>query len=180
MALLCSRKVNLLSGKMGSQILSTVGQCQLYSHPLCLRWWFQSGATIRQYTTSTYYVERLLGEWNTILLTPVNRWLYDCLFLLVEEGKIWPPLLPDFYDPESTFVTECCRSPKLYCPCTSSMKLKRYYYTTSFHCSWESLSSNWLVNLEKHFRDCWGVLHTLIDFNYFLPHLHIKYKYLCK
>ena len=59
----------------------------------------------------------LLGEWNTILLTPVNRWLYDCLFLLVEEGKIWPPLLPDFYDPESTFVTECCRSPKLYCPC---------------------------------------------------------------
>ena len=115
MALLCSRKVNLLSGKMGSQILSTVGQCQLYSHPLCLRWWFQSGATIRQYTTSTYYVERLLGEWNTILLTPVNRWLYDCLFLLVEEGKIWPPL-PDFYDPESTFVTECCRSPNFIVP----------------------------------------------------------------
>ena len=65
-------------------------------------------------TTSTY-VERLLGEWNTILLTPVNRWLYDCLFLLVEEGKIWPPL-PDFYDPESTFVTECCRSPNFIVP----------------------------------------------------------------
>ena len=140
---------------MTSQILSTVGHFPI-----------KTGA---------------LAEWNTILLTPVNRWLYDCLFLLVEEGKIWPPLLPDFYDPESTFVTECCRSPKLYCPCsTSSMKLKRYYYTTSFHCSGESLSSNWLVNLEKHFRDCWGVLHTLNDFNYFLPHLNIKYKYLCK
>ena len=122
----------------------------------------------------------LLGEWNTILLTPVNRWLYDCLFLLVEEGKIWPPLLPDFYDPESTFVTECCRSPKLYCPCsTSSMKLKRYYYTTSFHCSWESLSSNWLVNLEKHFRD-WGSTHT--EWFQLFSHSpkYSKYKYLCK
>ena len=175
MALLCSRKENLLSGKMGSQILSTVGQCQLYSHPLCV----SGGSKAAESGGAMIRTLVLLGEWNTILLTPVNRWLYDCLFLLVEEGKIWPPLLPDFYDPESTFVTECCRSPKLYCPCTSSMKLKRYYYTTSFHCSWESLSSNWLVNLEKHFRD-WGSTHT--EWFQLFSHSpkYSKYKYLCK
>ena len=111
MALLCSRKVNLLSGKMGSQILSTVGQCQLYSHPLCV----SGGSKAAESGGAMIRTLVLLGEWNTILLTPVNRWLYDCLFLLVEEGKIWPPL-PDFYDPESTFVTECCRSPNFIVP----------------------------------------------------------------
>ena len=177
MALLCSRKVNLLSGKMGSQILSTVGQCQLYSHPLCLRWWFQSGATIRQYTTSTYYVERLLGEWNTILLTPVNRWLYDCLFLLVEEGKIWPPL-PDFYDPESTFVTECCRSPNFIVPVHPQWSSNATTIPL-LSTAQESLSSNWLVNLEKHFRD-WGSTHT--EWFQLFSHSpkYSKYKYLCK
>ena len=111
MALLCSRKENLLSGKMGSQILSTVGQCQLYSHPLCV----SGGSKAAESGGAMIRTLVLLGEWNTILLTPVNRWLYDCLFLLVEEGKIWPPL-PDFYDPESTFVTECCRSPNFIVP----------------------------------------------------------------
>ena len=45
-------------------------------------------------------------EWNTILLTAVNRWLYDCLFLpaaaAAAADKLRPP---DFYDPQSTFVT---------------------------------------------------------------------------
>ena len=102
--------------------------CQLSVSVSCIPIHCVSGGSkAEQWFDGTSTFERLLGEWNTILLTPVNRWLYDCLFLLVEEGKIWPPL-PDFYDPESTFVTECCRSPKLYCPCTSSMKLRRYYH----------------------------------------------------
>ena len=175
MALLCSRKENLLSGKMGSQILSTVGQCQLYSHPLCV----SGGSKAAESGGAMIRTLVLLGEWNTILLTPVNRWLYDCLFLLVEEGKIWPPLLPDFYDPESTFVTECCRSPKLYCPCVHPQWSSNATTIPLLSTAHESLSSNWLVNLEKHFRD-WGSTHT--EWFQLFSHSpkYSKYKYLCK
>ena len=68
---------------MTSQILSTVGHFPI-----------KTGA---------------LAEWNTILLTPVNRWLYDCLFFAVaaqSRDKIRPSYTAaDFYGPKSTFVS---------------------------------------------------------------------------
>ena len=59
---------------MTSQILSTVGHFPI-----------KTGA---------------LAEWNTILLTPVNRWLYDCLFLLQQQAvgiKYDPPIQPPIF-----------------------------------------------------------------------------------
>ena len=61
-------------GKMTSQILSNCRSVSADSLPIIhcrsslpKRFWLLLGCS-------------RLVEWNTILLTPVNRWLYDCLF----------------------------------------------------------------------------------------------------
>lgn len=76
--------------------------------------------------------ESALVEWNTILLTPVNRWLYDCLFLPAAEDKLRPgDVRSRFLRPKSTHF---CSS--VYCPSSS-------LFSFSCRSSWQVYIPNW-------------------------------------
>ena len=91
------------------------GGWHLYSHPLYCRRPAHSAGSKSDFD--------FLVEWNTILLTPVNRWLYDCLsFSLSKSGVNYDPRSsPQIFMTQKALLSQGVVDPKTLLSCTSSM-----------------------------------------------------------